>query len=122
MNAGRNPLCVLDQDCQIITSRIIQEVEKAGMQTLRSFDLDTMRSSGKGFCCPIHGTSVCTCHLVILLMQMHEHGSLTVILEGIDRQTSIYLDARHEHMEEQVDPSLTIALTNAIFPLKFFNR
>ncbi len=116
MNVGRRPFCILDQDCHVITNRIVEEVEKAGMQTLRSFDLDTVRSTRQGFCCPIHGTNACSCHMVILLILLREHGSLTLILEGSDQQTSIYLDTGLGVIEEQVDPSLTIALTRAIYP------
>ncbi len=122
MNTGRKPLFVLDQNCQDITSRIVHEVEKAGMQALRSFDLDAVRSSSQGFCCPIHGTNVCTCHLVILLILSRQRGSLTVILEGSDQQTSVYLDSGQGIPEEQVDPSLTVALINAFFPKQPFQQ
>lgn len=120
---GRKPVFVLDQECQVIMNRVMQEVEKAGMQIMRSFDLDVLRSSSKGFCCPIHGTNPCTCHLVILLILRHHFGSLTLILEGIDQQTSVYLDLGQglTEDEEQVDPSLTNALTRAFFPQKFLN-
>ncbi len=116
MLEGRSPLFVLSQDCQIITTRIIREVEKAGMQTLRSFDLDAVRATGKGFCCPVHGTNSCTCHLVILLILTRQRGCLTIILEGSDQQTSVYLDSGQGVSEEHVDPSLTAALVQAIFP------
>jgi len=122
MNSGRRPIFVLDQNCQVITNRIILEVEKAGMRTLLSFDLDKLRSSSTGFCCPIHGNGVCTCHLVILLILRQEYGSLTVILEGSDQQTSVYLDSGVGTTEEEIDPSLTAALIHAFFPEKFLNQ
>lgn len=118
MNSGRKPLFVLEQDCQVITSRLIQEIEKAGMQTMRSFDLDVLRSSSNEFCCPIHGTSSCTCQFVILLILRRDFGSLTVILEGVDQRTSVYLDSGLGDIKDEVDPSLTLALVNAFFPKK----
>lgn len=115
MNVGRKPIFVLDQDCIAITNRLIQEVEKAGMQTMRSFDLDVVRSSGKGFCCPVHGTSSCTCHLVVLLILLRERGCVTVILEGSNQQTSVYLEGGLDETEEQIDLTLTAALSQAFF-------
>jgi hypothetical protein len=124
MNMGRKPVVVLDQECPVITNRVIQEVEKAGIHIMRSFDLDVLRSSSKGFCCPTHGTNTCTCHLVILLILRHDFGSLTLILEGIDQRTSVYFDPGQGNIkdEEQVDPFLTAALTRAFFPKKFLNQ
>lgn len=118
MNLGRKPLFVLDQECQEITNRVVREVEKAGLQTMRSFDLDLLRSSGQGFCCPIHATSACTCHYVILLVMSRELGSVTIILEGMDHQTSVYLDTGLGTADKQINPSLTLALVNAFFPNK----
>jgi len=85
------------------------------MKTLRSFDLETVRSGSQGFCCPIHGKSACSCHLVILLIMPRGGNSLTMILEGRDQQTWIYLDPGQGVIEEQVDPFLTGALTHAFF-------
>lgn len=121
MNAGRKPLFVLDQDCLAITDRVIEEVEKAGMQTMRSFDLDLLRSTGRGYCCPVHGTNHCTCHFVILLILRREFGSLTLIFEGMDQKTSVYLDSSPGITDEKVDPSLTLALINAFFPQKLIH-
>jgi hypothetical protein len=44
---------------------------------------------------------------------LREGGILTMILEGKDRQTWIYLDLEHGALEEQIDPSLTGALLHA---------
>lgn len=115
MNAGRNPLFILNQDCKVITNRVIQEVEAAGMQTLRTFDLEVVRSSNNGFCCPTHGRSTCTCQLVILLITQKIQGTQTLILEGKDQQTWVYLDHGQGTAEEQVDPFLTNALLHAFF-------
>lgn len=123
MNVGRKPVVVLDQECPVITNRVIQEVEKAGMHIMRSFDLDVLRSSSKGFCCPTHGANPCTCHLVILLILRRGFGSLTLILEGIDQTTSVYFEVGIDNTgEEQVDPFLTAALTRAFFPKKYSNQ
>jgi hypothetical protein len=119
MIAGRRPLFILDQDCQLLTNQIVQEVEKAGLHALRSFDLDAIRASRNGFCCPTHGTSVCTCQLVILLILRRERGALTVILESGGQQTSVYFDSDQGVGEDPVDPSLTIALMHAFFPEKY---
>lgn len=107
---------MLDQDCRLITDRVMQATAAAGMQTFRSFDLDAARSSGQGFCCPIHGESACSCQLVILLILGREQGPLTIILEGRDAQTWIYLDSGPGDPEEQVDPALTGALLHALLP------
>lgn len=99
----------------MIAKRVIEEVEAAGIQALRSFDLDVVRSSNKGYCCPIHKNVVCTCQLVILLIMQKERGFLAMTMEGSDQQTWIYIDSNQGGTEEQVDPSLTIALTHAFF-------
>ena len=113
MNTGRRPLLVVDLECQLVTERIIREVEKAGLHTLRSFDLASARASRPGCTCPEHGSEECSCHLVILLILLQGRGPLTVILEGKDKHTTIYLEAGQNDVEEKVEPSLTIALFRA---------
>jgi hypothetical protein len=90
------------------------------MQTLRTFDLDLVRSSNKGFYCPTHEKSTCTCQLVILLITQKTQGTQTLILEGKDQQTWVYLDHGQGTIEEQVDSFLTNVLLNAFFAVNTF--
>lgn len=121
MNAGKRPLIVLDLDCLTISNRVVQEVEAAGLETRRTFDLDIVRSGNPQFQCPIHGSNDCTCQLVILLVMMRYGRSVTVILEGRDHQTWVYLDEGHAAADEEVDPRLTGALSQAFFPKSILN-
>lgn len=116
MNAGRKPVFVIDQDCLVISNRVVEEVEAAGMETKRTFDLDIVRAGSSVFDCPIHGEGDCTCQLVILLVVQQCGRSLTVVLEGRDNQTWVYLDPGQGTSEELVDPKLTGVLYQALFP------
>lgn len=113
MIGGKKPLFLLNEDCQVLTKLVIEQVRAVGVQTVCSFDLEAVRSSSSGFCCPTHGTAHCTCQLVILLIFGTITGPLTMTMEGVDHQTWVYLEPGQGVIEEQVDPSLITALFQA---------
>lgn len=112
---GRSPLFTVNQDCLAVADRVVAEVEAAGMETRRTFDLAAVRSANPGFCCPVHAGSPCTCQFVILLVTPRSGDSLTLILEGRDDQAWVYFDTGQGVEDEQVNPALIRALYHAFF-------
>lgn len=115
MNAGRSPLFVLQKDCRVITNLVIQQVSAVGMQALCSFDLDAVRSLDRTTSCPTHQRSDCTCQFVVLLILGMGWGPLTMILEGMNQHTAIYLETGQGAEDEQVDSLLISTLHSAFF-------
>lgn len=88
---GKSPVMVIDAHCSQF-ARMLQAVfSAAGLSAFQSFDLRSTRALHEGCTCPNHGTRQCTCELIVLLVYLPEGGPLTVVLDGRDAQTFVFL-------------------------------
>jgi hypothetical protein len=76
------PLLTLAYDCDKVLPEIIKALNRARLQTVRSFDLKTTRITHPSYTCPHHGTEQCDCQMVIL--QVYEQGTqpTTMVAHG----------------------------------------
>jgi hypothetical protein len=87
MYSSSNSLLVLAQDSEFLVGELTQALTSRGMVVTRSFDLQTTRAVHSGCGCPYHGTSQCSCQLMVLLIYKYEQPPLTLALEGRDGLT-----------------------------------
>lgn len=68
------------------------QLEHAGLRAFRSFDLRTTRLAGSDCACPYHGTDLCACQMVVLLVYPEWMGApATVVLHGHQGRTWVTL-------------------------------
>ena len=82
MNAGKQPILVLNQDCSCMVTQVTNQLNAAGYSVVRSFDLFSALGS----------FSKCICQMVVLLVYGQDGPPATLIFDGNDFSTSVFLE------------------------------
>ena len=88
---GRQPLRVVDLRCSTFVEPLKKAFSDAGLWSFQSFDLQSTRALHEGCTCEYHGTSQCTCELVVLLVYRALGDPITLVLDGRDEKTYIFI-------------------------------
>lgn len=62
------PFLILEQPCNEAIAWVVSQVSGAGLQVMRTFDLQAARHDPADCPCPHHGTNQCDCQMVVLLV------------------------------------------------------
>lgn len=82
-----SPFLSVEQTCDKVLQWISEQFARAGLHTVQTFDLHTVRA-GIGDClCQDHGTSQCDCQMVILFVYEQAGEPVTLVLHGNHGQT-----------------------------------
>lgn len=105
------PFLILRQSCSDAIEWVIQQISAAGMEVVRTFDLQVARHEHAGCTCPNHGTAECDCQMVVLLVYDNSRLPLTLVGHGHDAQTWLsIIDTPQQraapHLEEAVRRAL----------------
>lgn len=93
---GMTLLLSFEQDCEQFAREVAEQLSGAGLQVIRSFDLQVARAAHPGYACPHHGTGACTCQLIVLLVYGQDGLPTTLVLHGHDGRTQIFVVDRPE--------------------------
>jgi hypothetical protein len=88
---GKKPLQIVDIQCSKFVGPLKQAFSDAGLWSFQSFDLQSTRALHDNCTCEYHGTSQCTCELVVLLVYRALGDPITLVLDGRDERTYIFL-------------------------------
>jgi hypothetical protein len=92
---------------EVALALITQDLQDHGYTVIRSFDLRSAREALRDpaeCACPYHGTSLCNCQYVVLLIHTQEAGEpISLIAHGHEDNTQLALvDAKkHTASDEQ---------------------
>jgi hypothetical protein len=84
-------IMTLKADCQITVDLVTRQLIKTGFEVIRSFDLRVARAAHVGCTCPHHGTELCNCQMVVLLIFGGDTSPATLVVHGHDNETNISL-------------------------------
>ena len=112
-----SPFLELFQPCDKAVQWLSNRLRSAGMQVVRTFNLQDARPFQAKCPCPHHGTAECNCQMVVLLVYQGKQGPVTVTAHGHDRQTWFALV---DTAEQPADPHLaevlySLAISDADF-------
>jgi hypothetical protein len=79
----------IDQTCDATLKWANEQLMKAGLRTVQTFDLKDARAGSHDCVCPHHGTPECDCQMVVLLVYGSSNEPATLILHGNQRQTQL---------------------------------
>ena len=82
-----SPFLILYRPCSDAIEWVIQQIKAAGMEVMRTFDLQVARHEHASCNCPNHGTADCDCQMVVLLVYGQTPQPLTLVGHGHDSQT-----------------------------------
>jgi hypothetical protein len=80
-------LTVIAQSGAEVVNQAVRQLQRAGFDVRRSFDLQTTRAFQSGCSCPHHGTALCNCQYAVLLVQSPDGSLLTLLAHGRDGLT-----------------------------------
>lgn len=116
---GKKPLAIIEIQCSFFRMPLINALEKAGLWVFQSFDLKSSRALQEDFLCANHGNSQCTCELVILLVYPKVGNPITLVLDGRDGKTLIFVT---NETENQHPTPLTKIIEAAIQKVSFHTK
>lgn len=105
------PIQVISGDHQATINQTINGLSSAGMQVMRSFDLQVARASHTSCTCPHHGTEQCSCQMVVLLVYQNGKQPVTLVVHGHDNETELSIV---ESPDQQPDPDLVAAIRQVL--------
>ena len=102
----------IQRSCDEVAARLAQTLAQNGLGVNRSFDLHSARATHTNCTCPHHGTALCDCQLVVLLVYEQNNGPVTLLVHGRDGQTSVSLadDGPSTAEGEQLEATILKAL------------
>jgi hypothetical protein len=68
-----------------------QNLELAGLQSVRTFDLQAARPANLKTTCPQHGSQPCNCQMVVLLVYQADDPPATLVIHGSETNSWLYL-------------------------------
>jgi hypothetical protein len=91
IHQGKKPLGIIDARCAQFVEPLKNALAEADLSAFQSFDLQSTRALHEGCTCPHHGTSQCSCELVVLLVYGPAAEPVSLVLDGRDGQTYIFI-------------------------------
>ena len=82
-----SPFLTVNYNCDKTLQWTNQRLQQAGLRSVQTFDLLTVRTGMHDCQCPNHGTEACDCQMVVLLVYGGTMEPVTLILHGNDGQT-----------------------------------
>ena len=86
-----SPLLFIDQSCDSALQWTNNQLIRAGLHIVQTFDLHTARLDMENCPCPNHGTNDCDCQMIILLVYGKTSEPATLVLHGNHDQTWLSL-------------------------------
>lgn len=111
-----SPFLTVSRTCDQTLPWVNQQLLKAGLRTVQTFDLHTARAALHDCECPHHGTDQCDCQMVVLLVYGKMEEPATLILHGNDGTTwlSITGSVQFIHdLDEQIRQALESTKTTS---------
>ncbi len=94
-------------------ARAIDILQQADFQVMRSFDLNAARAAHVECSCPHHGTDLCDCQMVVLLVYGQDGPPATLTAHSRDGRTQFALV---NDPAQRPSPDLETAIINHLLP------
>jgi len=88
-------------DCEIVSTYLKKNLEIAGYQVIRSFDLQRARGAHTECACPHHGKAQCDCQMIVFLIYLANGEPYTLLIHGGDGSTQFSWDESLPGSEER---------------------
>jgi hypothetical protein len=105
------PFLILEQPCNEAAAWVIRQVSGAGLQVLRTFDLQDARHDPAECPCPHHGTDRCDCQMVVLLIYGGDYQPVSLVAHSHDGKTWFSLV---DTPQQRADPRMQRAILQAL--------
>ena len=107
------PFLILEQPCDEAMAWVVHRVSGAGLQVIRTFDLQVARLGHNECPCPHHGTDECDCQMVVLLVYGDHYQPISLVAHSHDGKTWFSLV---DTPQQRADPRLEMTIRQALEP------
>lgn len=97
--------------CDDAVSWLVDKIRQVGLSVIRTFDLKAAVNAQIACPCPHHGTDICDCQMVVLLVYSGVAEPITLIAHGYNHQTWISVV---DTPQQRADPSLEAAIRQVV--------
>jgi hypothetical protein len=110
MNSA-SPFVTIKKPGEATVDWTIHLLENAGLQVLRTFDLQEARLSHPDCPCPHHGTEACDCQMSVLLVYQAGQDPASILIHSFQETTWLYLV---DTPEQPVDPKMELLIREVL--------
>jgi hypothetical protein len=95
---------VLDQSCEQVLNWVSERLTRAGLSATQTFNLQVARLAHPDCLCPHHGSSSCTCQMVVLLVYKKHEDPSTLVIHGQEGRAWVSLaNPAGRHSNQHLD-------------------
>ena len=106
---------VLDQSCEQALNWISERLTGAGLSATQTFNLQVARLAHPDCLCPYHGSSSCTCQMIVLLVYSKHEDPSTLVIHGQDSRSWLSLaNPAGRHSNQHLDNVLRRILISSL--------
>jgi hypothetical protein len=107
---------IMDKACGDAIDWATQELTAAGLQTLRTFDLQAAHNVNTEHVftcrpCPHYGKDPCDCQMIVLLVYQADRHPVSLVAHGYNERTWLYLV---DTPQQRADPHLETTIRQAL--------
>jgi len=106
-----SPFLSVNHPCDETLQWTREQLSRAGLRSVRTFDLHTARAGLHDCPCPNHGMEDCDCQMVILLVYGSVEQPATLFLHGNDGQTWLSIA---DNPQQRADSKLLAGIRQAL--------
>jgi len=112
-----DPFLILEKPYDEAMSWVVHRVSGAGLQVMRTFDLQVARLGHSECPCPHHGTDQCDCQMVVLLVYADNYQPVSLVAHSHDGKTWFTLvDTPQQRADPRLETAIRQALTTQSIP------
>ena len=105
------PFLALEASCEQAVAWFSEKMRAAGLQVLRTFDLQAARAGQGNVHCPRHPGGGCTCQVVVMLVYGAGYAPVSLVVQECGRRAWFELV---DTPEQRADPALQAAIRQAL--------
>ena len=106
-----SPFLSTNRSCEETLRWAREQLARAGLRPVQTFDLNAARAGLHECACPNHGTEACDCRMVILLVYGDAPEPLTLTLHGNNGQTWLSIA---DNLRQGFDAKLSAKIKQAL--------
>lgn len=106
----------VEGSCEEAVAWVIRQANYSGLLIVRTFDLQVARQPHVDCPCPHHGTALCDCQMVVLLVYGEAHQPVTLVAHCYEGKTRFSLV---DTPQQRADPHLEATIRQALLPQSF---
>ncbi len=109
--SDNSPFLIIVQSYDEALAWVTRRLSSAGLQVMRTFDLQAARHTHIDCPCPHHGTEQCDCQMVVLLVYGSDTQPISMVAHSFDGRTWFSLV---DTPQQRADPRLEAAIMRAL--------